>query len=309
MALRSAQSELEAFADRSTVQFDAAFLALTSALARGVPTDAAFARVQKTIGQSMAMADLFGRRRLWLEFDAAEKDMGEEEVDKLSRTFYAATPLMPNVPFEEAWKDMLGREPRLAPNADFVSQLYQDRLSFALTKSAEVSLTDRIQGIITQAIKKGRPEPKAAQIIKDAGDFTTSYSRMVYRTNLNTAYTAGRFEQAQERGVRVVLPAMERFSVLDSALRQGRPQDGGENHKAAHGLLMETRDPDWAKYAPPSSYACRCGVRMVPRSELNRRGLLTPDGKVKRYNPPGLAAFRPHPNFGKRNPASLIYGT
>jgi len=307
MPLKSAESELSSFADRSTTQFNMAFLDLSSAIARGTSKDAALERVQRTIGQSMAMADLFGRRRVFLEVDAAEKTIGPDEVDRLSRTFYAATPIVPNVSFDEAFKGMIARDPRLAPNADFVASLYEERISFALTKSADVALTDRIQGFVSTFIRDGRPEPSAAEIIRQTGDFTTGYARTVYRTNLNTAYTAGRFEQAQERGVRTVLPAMERNSVKDSALRSGRPQDNGENHRAAAGLILETRDPRWTKYAPPSGFSCRCFVRLVPVPELKRRGLFE-NGKVKPYLPRTLSAFRPNPRFGNRSPQSLIYG-
>ncbi len=253
--LLSARNELESFMDRSTVQFDTAFLDLSAAIARGASKDAALTRVQRTIGQSMAIADIFGRRRVFLEVDAAEKTIGPEEVDRLSRTFFAATPIVPNISFDEAFKGMIDRDPRLAPSAQLVADLYQERISFALAKSADVALTERIQGFVSVFIRDGRPEPSAAEIIRQTGDFTTAYARTVYRTNLNTAYTAGRFEQAQERGVRTVLPAMERFSVKDSSLRSGRPQDNGENHRAAAGLVLETRDPRWALYAPPSGFS------------------------------------------------------
>ena len=101
--------------------------------------------------------------------------------------------------------------------------------------------------------------PAASKVIQQLGDFTRSYANTVYRTNLNTAYTAGRFQQAQEPGVRTVLPAMERWEIMDSAVRRGRPIDGPkggtkENHAAAHGLVAATTDPIWNRVASPSGY-------------------------------------------------------
>ncbi|MEJ2435867.1 MAG: phage minor head protein, partial [Pseudolabrys sp.] len=260
----------------------------------------AMERVARTIGQTMTLADLFGRRRVWLEIDAAPVGGQPEFVH------FEASPVVPHVPFSEAYDDLLRREPRLAENAAEVANLYETKHAFALARSADKELTSAVERFIAKTVQSGKPAPAAAQIIADMGDWTRAYAGTVYRTNLNTAYTAGRFQQAQEPGVREILPAFERYSIHDSAVRQGRPRDGGENHLAASGLVADTRDAVWRRAAPPSGYGCRCGVRLVPRVELRRRGLLEGD-RVLRYEPPGFAAFAPHPNFGRNRPDFDVY--
>jgi len=299
--VRTPESELEEFARRSTDRFARHFIRM----AHGIVGDnkeyeSAYDNLARVIGETMTMADLYGRRRLFLELDAAMDRAPPDAV------FDARTdnPIIPHVAFTDAFNDLIRREPRLAATAQDVADLYKDRYSFALVKSADEALTERIRNYVAASVQG---TPSITEMIREIGDFTKSYADTVYRTNLTTAYTAGRFEQAQDPDVRAVIPAMERFSVRDSALRSGRPQDNGENHAAAHGFVADTRDPMWARVAPPSGYNCRCSVRMVSNWELRKRGLL--EGvRVLRYTPPSFENFAPHPRFGLRNPKTLIYG-
>ena len=301
--LKSPESEFLALADRSTDEFAVAFQSLLRAV---VSKDQAAVRrarerVATAIGQTMTLADMFGRRRVLLELDFYTR---QEPLEFM----FAASPIVPNVPFSEAFADLLKRDPRLAQTGAEVANLYQTTHSFALAYSAEMEVTQAVQRFIGSAMKKGVPAPKATTIVQELGDFTRSYAGTVYRTNLTTAYTAGRFQQAQEPGVRTVLPAMERWEVMDSGTRAGRKQDNGENHAAANGLVAATIDPIWRTHSPPAGYGCRGGVRMVPLSELRRRGLLDASGNVIRFEPPGFGNYRPHPNFGKMRPDIRLYG-
>ena len=296
MPVRSPESEFAELADKSTDRFAAPFIAMLRAVAEEDATkrEKARARLAVVIGDTMAMADLIGRRRAILEFRAV---MG---------TFDLGNPIIPRIPFAEAVDDLVRREPMLAGTAQDVAELYRTKHAFALAKSAETEVTGAVQRLLSSAFKEGIPSIPTAKVIADLGDWTRSYGHVVYRTNLNTAYTAGRMAQAQDPVVRTALPAFERYSVRDSAVRQGRKEDGGENHLAAHGLLADTKDTIWSKAAPPSGYNCRCSLRLVSAGELKRRGLL--DGTtVIRYEPPGFAAFRPNPHFGKQRPDVSIY--
>jgi hypothetical protein len=289
-AVRAPLDELAEFSRRSTHEFQRGFIAMASARARehaGLSWRDEHRRalngVAEAIGQTMTIANLYGRRRVWLEVDAAE-----------SRSF-AHSPIVPKVAFAEAVADIIRREARLATSAADIARIYQEG-GFALAESADIALTRRIQEIVAQSIARGTPELSAAALVREAGDFTAAYADTVYRTNLSTAYTAGRFEQARDPDVQRAMPAMERTSVRDSAVRRGRPEDHGENHLAADGLVAATDDVIWEGYRPPSGFRCRCAVRLVSVAELRRRGLMDGD-RVVRFEPPGLSAFRAHPSF------------
>lgn len=337
--LKSAQSEFETLADRSTTEFERQFVSLLRAIASGDASGLVNARerVAVVFAETLTLADMMGRRRVFLEFDAAavqfdhaggelfrrfletpgrflgteaEAGMLREQIDDLLS--FAASPIVPHVPFAEALSDMITREPRLAATAGEVAELYRNRHAFALARSADMSITRAVQSFVTRSIAEGVPTVRAAEIVAGMGDFTRSYAHMAYRTNLNTAYTAGRMEQARQPEIRVALPAFERWSIRDSAVRRGRESDGPkgglkENHVAAHGFVADTADPRWRLYASPSGYGCRCGIRLVPVGELKRRGLFE-KGRVVPFEPATLSQFRPHPNFGKRRPDFEIYG-
>jgi hypothetical protein len=275
------ETELDDLLDASTEDIRAALWALARAAVARRPRDRALKGVQAAVGETLVIANLLGRRRVLLDMDAQ----------------FAAVMDVPRVEFADAIASILSREPRLAESAEAVADMYAGRYSFAVARSIDEQLTARIQVAIASLIDRGEPAPKAAAVLAEIGEWTQSYADTVYRTNLSTAYTAGRFAQALEPDVVRALPALERYSVRDSAVRRGRREDGGENHLAAHGLVAAAADPIWKTHAPPSGYRCRCGVRMVSATELRRRGLLDPQGRVKRHEPPGLAAFRAHPNF------------
>jgi SPP1 gp7 family putative phage head morphogenesis protein len=83
----------------------------------------------------------------------------------------------------------------------------------------------------------------------------------IYRTNLQSAYAAGRHRQALEQGT----PYGQYLSVPDSRRRP--------SHAALHGRVFRVDSPAWAIIAPTNGYNCRCRARYFSERELRRRGL------------------------------------
>ena len=132
------------------------------------------------------------------------------------------------------------------------------------------------------------------------GDFTRAYSETVYRTNLTSAFAAGRFKQVESEEVRRVTPAFEFDAIDDAAVRP--------NHAAADGLIAAVNDPVWSRISPPLGHNCRCGLRLVDRFELKRRGLLR-GFSVTPYFPPNFREAKPDDGFTKGGrPDGQIYG-
>ncbi len=287
---------------KSTTLFANRLTDLSMAIIRQAPTERAEAMLSDTIAQTMTLSDLLARRDVLRAFDAALEKAPDPES-------FAATPIFPRTEFTEALADLVGREPRLATTADLVARIYSEKHGFALARSSSEVLTERVQATVERMIREGKGASRAAlaikEVAKETQDFTQSYAETVYRTNLNTAYSAGRFQQAEDRDIKRVMKALERNAVTDSDLRDGKNSD--ENHRAAHGLVAATDDPVWEFASPPSGYRCRCWLRLVNRFELERMGLLEGE-RVLRREPAGFASFRPHPNFGRSRPDRTIYG-
>ena len=264
--------------------------------------EASLAATARVIGETGAIADLLGRRRLLMEADFARAKVPLELRE--ARVFaaiaardwvFASTPLVPDVSFKEAIADLVSREPRMAKSAEEVGALYSGEHAFALARSAKITITEKVQAIVARGTQVGLKLETAESFVKAAGPWTRAYAETVYRTNLSTAYTAGRFQQAADPDVAEVMGAFERRAVVDSDVRRGK--GGDENHLAAHGLIASTADPVWRYASPPSGYNCRCSLRLVSKFELKRKGLLQSNGRVELRPPPNFDDFAPHPNF------------
>lgn len=287
--------ELEELAENSTAALRRELEPLGRAIVRG--DDRARARaleqLAELLGQTMALADLLGRRRLLLEADAVGRSPGQSRAPAIA---FKETPIVPRVEFREVLEDLVRREPRLAESRDGVplwrqvAELYQSGHNFALARAADLALTEQVREFLRGGIEQGFPRASIQDAIARIGDFSRSYAETVYRTNLNTAFTAGRFQQVREPGVREVIGAFGFEAVLDGDVR--------ENHRAAHGLIASPDDTVWETLSPPLGFNCRCSVRMVSRFELERRGLI--EGEVvERFEPPGFSGAFPDPGFEK----------
>lgn len=89
-------------------------------------------------------------------------------------------------------------------------------------------------------------------------------SRVIYDTNLNTSYAAGRWEQLQEA------PYWE--YVHQDWVENPRPQ-----HVEWNGLVLERGDPWLRTHYPPNGWGCHCKMRGRWLSDLVSMGKTGPD--------------------------------
>lgn len=264
---------------------------------------AALQDLHRVVWHTQTLSDLMARRRVLLEQRAAAAARGRN----LAAYFSADQNVIPSVPFTEAVEDLVRREPKLAdsvpggePRYIKVGELYRTGHSFAVARSTELELTTHIRDFISHAINAGTPVPLAKDILAGVLDWSHAYAETVFRTNVQTAYQAGRFRQAFDPAVAEILRAFEYDAVLDSDVRK--------NHAAAHGFLAPTTDMRWNQFSPPMGYNCRCGTRFIDIWELRNRGLLEKNGTIKVLIPSRFADAKPDKNFGGMRPDRLIYG-
>ncbi len=111
----------------------------------------------------------------------------------------------------------------------------------------------------------------------------------VFRTNLKTAYEAGRFEQFQDPDVAPFFPFFQYHAVMDVRTRP--------NHAAMNGRIYATSNAIWSVWYPPCGFNCRCTVTAVSAAEARQRGLTESD--------PPPAWLQPDPGFGGTPVAAL----
>lgn len=243
--------------------------------------------VGEVIGASLMLGAAAGVQELQ---DATRQRFPRADFAKLRGELlrFEADPtqgLLPRVTLAEALQDLIDRTPvtirRAAERtAQRIAELYSEDRVVAFVRAAEASVTRTAQDYLARAFREGLGENAAGRglamavntIRKRSADWAEAYGRMTFRTNVNTAVTAGRFRQARDPDIRAVVPAFRFDAVGDGDTR--------DNHDEADGIILSVDNPEWARIAPPLGYNCRCMVSHVTRVELERAGRIGRDGRV-----------------------------
>lgn len=84
----------------------------------------------------------------------------------------------------------------------------------------------------------------------------------IYRTNIQTAYSVGRYQQMME--VTDTRPWWRYTAINDSRTRPA--------HSALHGRVVRYDDPFWDEFYPPNGFFCRCTVTCLSDRDMARKG-------------------------------------
>ena len=109
------------------------------------------------------------------------------------------------------------------------------------------------------------------------------------RTNIQTAYNVGHYQQMTDPAVLRQRPYWQYNAVNDAHTRP--------SHLAMDGRVFPADSPVWDKWFPPNGFKCRCTVRTLSRRQVEQRGLTVETG---------FPAIAPDPHFGT-NPAKVRF--
>lgn len=189
---------------------------------------------------------------------------------------------MPNdysrLPFQEAIDYFKAKQPMpTAAYTDLVHAMHDRAFVIAGVTRQDV-LTD-VQSLVEKALKDGTPLKEFQRDFEKAiagkwaptnvlGQDTTAWrARVIYETNIRTAYAAGRWSQLQElKGTH----PFWKYRHGDS--RRPRPQ-----HLAWDGMVLDADDPWWKSHYPPNDWGCRCYVDACDEIDLEDMGKTKPD--------------------------------
>jgi len=94
-------------------------------------------------------------------------------------------------------------------------------------------------------------------------------TRIIFETNLRSAYQAGRYAQLTDP------------DVLQARLywqyRHGGSADPREQHLSWDGLVLPADDPWWQTHYPPNGWGCSCKVVSLSEADLEHLGKDGPD--------------------------------
>jgi SPP1 gp7 family putative phage head morphogenesis protein len=166
--------------------------------------------------------------------------------------------------------------------------------AFTVAHSMDTEVVGKIHELLNKAMangesfdkfKKGMLEMMAkenwyggAGHTKDENAYVRWRLRVIYDTNMKTAYAAGRYRQQMR--VASLRPIWEYVSKLAGKNRR-------DDHIALHGKAFRFDDPFWSANYPPNGWGCECSVVTLSESGAEREGVEVlksdPDG-----NPPAM---------------------
>jgi len=94
-------------------------------------------------------------------------------------------------------------------------------------------------------------------------------SRVIFETNLRTAYSAGRYEQMTDPDISKMRPYWE--------YRHGDSIHPRPLHLAWDGKILPADDTWWDTHYPPNGWGCKCKVFALSKRDLKRLGKDKPD--------------------------------
>jgi SPP1 gp7 family putative phage head morphogenesis protein len=183
------------------------------------------------------------------------------ELDPLRVLDDRPVPPFLRLTFEEALELFLDRR-IMSPEAFQTLSDEEKTRAFTATRLASDALRRRAFDLLGSALSEGSTLRDFQRALADdevglgITPSSSGYIENVFRTNIGTAYNAGRYRQITSDVVRAARPYVEYRSTIDSRTTP--------ICRALNGMVFSQDDPAWAPYAPPNHYQCR-GVTIARR--------------------------------------------
>jgi hypothetical protein len=214
-------------------------------------------------------------------------------MDHALRKLDAADTVIPSLPFEEAVSFMKSRIPLTKTEWNGIIEPKLRFRAFTVARLAQCDFIEAVvRGRLVNAIQDGEGFASTWKDIKAIADedgafqFRPGYWENVFRTNTQTAYTAGKLMQTRNNPP----PAWQLLIVDDSRtsnICKGLIQSGKQS------LAMPSDHPFWKKFGfPPYHFQCRTGLQAIYRSQIGT------DVQVENPSMNSLGNFKPMKGVG-----------
>ncbi len=181
-----------------------------------------------------------------------------------------AADVIPNLPFEEAVAFMKNRIPVTKAEWNDLEPKLRFR-AFTVARLAQCDYIDAARQVLSKSLETGKGAAETYKqwqtlqtlIQDDAMKLKPGYWENVFRTNTQTAYTAGKLAQFQNNQ-----PPAWRLLIVDdsrtSDICRGLISDGKQD------IAMSADHPFWKTFGfPPYHYQCRTGLQAVYQTEID----------------------------------------
>lgn len=177
--------------------------------------------------------------------------------------------------------------------------------AFTVSGYSKIQVLNQFHDELLKAIKEGTTmrdfKNNMNEFLEKKGyeGITNFQSDNIFRTNIQTAYQVGHYQQMTTPEVLRARPFWEYDAVNDKGTRP--------THLAMDGRVFKADDPVWDTWYPPNGYRCRCGVKTLSERQVKERGLTVETGTPVAAEVNGrFVNVLPDPNFSN-NPAKVAF--
>lgn len=222
----------------------------------------------------MAQADMGG------QLFVAEVELGQMRAHKTKLAVDIREPFL-RMPFEEALR-LFEERYKGDPAMIDVIRGYRKRAENVSKRTLD-ELANRVVAALESSLSNGGDMGGFARVLEDSplgNSVQAGYLENVFRTNIGTAYGAGRLREI-ERSIDVI-PYVQYRTSGDSRVRPA--------HAKLDGLIFNTKAEGWKDIAPPNSYQCRCVVVALDEEDVGDSSVV---GEVTAEHRRGLDFLTP----------------
>jgi SPP1 gp7 family putative phage head morphogenesis protein len=172
-----------------------------------------------------------------------------------------------NLPADDAAGYLRDLTPVTRETFDGLSTQYQ-RDAFTVAGVSDQRLIKQIRDKLADVMAKGGTREDFTQAVRalttDAGveQLSSFLLDTVFTTNMQKAYSLGRYEQQKQPETIAALPFWQYMTVGDDRVRP--------EHAVIDGFQARAIDPVWNKIYPPNGFNCRCIVISLLESEVGK---------------------------------------
>lgn len=172
--------------------------------------------------------------------------------------------------FEDAVRYFGERVPVTAAQFYKIAEEYRG-LAFTVSGYTSAQVLKKFYDELLRAIEDGETmegfRERMNSFLEEKGyeGITPFQADNIFRTNTQTAFQVGHYEQMTDPGVLKLRPYWQYDAVNDSHTRP--------SHLAMDGRVFRADSPVWDTWYPPNGFRCRCTVRSLSKRQVEQMGL------------------------------------
>lgn len=169
------------------------------------------------------------------------------------------------------------------PDEFYSLDILQRQYAFTVSKLASVEQMRTVLNALAKSVKDGSTfSDFKKQIAKDGIKLPEAYLDNVFRTNIQNAYSRGRWLEQQDS--KAERPYLQYRAINDSRVRP--------SHLKLDKVIRHIDDDFWKTHYPPIAYRCRCYIRSLSLRDAMEAGI-TPDDRLPNVSPDAGWTYKP----------------